>query len=164
MLIVFARASRPWGGQATHDVSQHKPKCHLLHVTSAARLPLQSQGWLLSWIGCVSKQMQLLDYRKVPLRGAQVAATCQLKAKLHRRNVQPTVRAGGIMQGEEIDLPERAMALSRSRMERVMGIEPTLVAWEATVLPLNYTRADAEPHRRGTHSGLIMVHRSRVGS
>src|SRR3954469_13532299 len=26
-------------------------------------------------------------------------------------------------------------------MERVMGIEPTLVAWEATVLPLNYTRA-----------------------
>ena len=27
------------------------------------------------------------------------------------------------------------------RLERVMGIEPTLVAWEATVLPLNYTRA-----------------------
>jgi hypothetical protein len=26
-------------------------------------------------------------------------------------------------------------------VERVMGIEPTLVAWEATVLPLNYTRA-----------------------
>jgi hypothetical protein len=27
------------------------------------------------------------------------------------------------------------------KLERVMGIEPTLVAWEATVLPLNYTRA-----------------------
>ena len=25
-------------------------------------------------------------------------------------------------------------------MERVMGIEPTLQAWEACVLPLNYTR------------------------
>lgn len=25
-------------------------------------------------------------------------------------------------------------------MERVMGIEPTLPAWEAGVLPLNYTR------------------------
>ncbi len=25
-------------------------------------------------------------------------------------------------------------------MERVMGIEPTLLAWEAKVLPLNYTR------------------------
>jgi hypothetical protein len=25
-------------------------------------------------------------------------------------------------------------------MERVMGIEPTLFAWEAEVLPLNYTR------------------------
>jgi hypothetical protein len=24
--------------------------------------------------------------------------------------------------------------------ERVMGIEPTLAAWEAAVLPLNYTR------------------------
>jgi hypothetical protein len=28
-----------------------------------------------------------------------------------------------------------------SGMERVMGIEPTLAAWEAAVLPLNYTRA-----------------------
>ena len=28
------------------------------------------------------------------------------------------------------------------RMERVMGIEPTLAAWEAAVLPLNYTRAE----------------------
>ena len=27
------------------------------------------------------------------------------------------------------------------RLERVMGIEPTLAAWEAAVLPLNYTRA-----------------------
>ena len=26
------------------------------------------------------------------------------------------------------------------RMERVMGIEPTFEAWEAPVLPLNYTR------------------------
>ena len=26
-------------------------------------------------------------------------------------------------------------------VERAMGIEPTLVAWEATVLPLNYARA-----------------------
>ena len=26
------------------------------------------------------------------------------------------------------------------RIERVMGIEPTLSAWEAEVLPLNYTR------------------------
>jgi hypothetical protein len=25
-------------------------------------------------------------------------------------------------------------------VERVMGIEPTLAAWEAAVLPLNYTR------------------------
>jgi hypothetical protein len=30
------------------------------------------------------------------------------------------------------------------KVERVMGIEPTLVAWEATVLPLNYTRKLAD--------------------
>jgi hypothetical protein len=27
-----------------------------------------------------------------------------------------------------------------SELERVMGIEPTYAAWEAAVLPLNYTR------------------------
>ena len=35
---------------------------------------------------------------------------------------------------------EEALVLG-GNLERVMGIEPTLVAWEATVLPLNYTRA-----------------------
>jgi hypothetical protein len=30
-------------------------------------------------------------------------------------------------------------------MERVMGIEPTLSAWKAEVLPLNYTRIVEEP-------------------
>ena len=29
---------------------------------------------------------------------------------------------------------------SSGNLERVMGIEPTLEAWEAPVLPLNYTR------------------------
>jgi hypothetical protein len=33
-------------------------------------------------------------------------------------------------------------------MERVMGIEPTLFAWEAKVLPLNYTRDDLNYRRR----------------
>ena len=28
----------------------------------------------------------------------------------------------------------------RKKLERVMGIEPTFEAWEAPVLPLNYTR------------------------
>ena len=30
-------------------------------------------------------------------------------------------------------------------VERVMGIEPTLAAWEAAVLPLNYTRERTAP-------------------
>ena len=29
---------------------------------------------------------------------------------------------------------------TEQKVERAMGIEPTLVAWEATVLPLNYAR------------------------
>jgi hypothetical protein len=29
---------------------------------------------------------------------------------------------------------------TEKKVERAMGIEPTLVAWEATVLPLNYAR------------------------
>ena len=34
--------------------------------------------------------------------------------------------------------PERLVRMLN--VERVMGIEPTLFAWEAKVLPLNYTR------------------------
>jgi hypothetical protein len=34
----------------------------------------------------------------------------------------------------------RPMGLAFLRLERVMGIEPTLFAWEARVLPLNDTR------------------------
>lgn len=32
-------------------------------------------------------------------------------------------------------------------LERVMGIEPTLPAWEAGVLPLNYTRLGRDSKR-----------------
>src|SRR5882672_6304374 len=38
-------------------------------------------------------------------------------------------------------------------MERVMGIEPTLAAWEAAVLPLNYTRAGGAIIARAVYSG-----------
>ena len=37
---------------------------------------------------------------------------------------------------------------SSVNLERVMGIEPTLVAWEATVLPLNYTRIRQDSMQR----------------
>lgn len=36
-------------------------------------------------------------------------------------------------------------AEAAKRMERVTGIEPALPAWEAGVLPLNYTRAAGLP-------------------
>jgi hypothetical protein len=55
------------------------------------------------------------------------------------------------------------------RMERVMGIEPTLAAWEAAVLPLNYTRLGSvilfgllrsgQPRPRGRAPALTIHHR-----
>ncbi len=36
---------------------------------------------------------------------------------------------------------------NRRDMERVMGIEPTFEAWEAPVLPLNYTRRINDENR-----------------
>jgi hypothetical protein len=44
-------------------------------------------------------------------------------------------------------------------LERVMGIEPTLSAWEAEVLPLNYTRKGAGPAyvRRADQPSLVRV-------
>ncbi len=36
-------------------------------------------------------------------------------------------------------------------LERVMGIEPTLLAWKAKVLPLNYSRAALTPSIRTNH-------------
>ena len=36
--------------------------------------------------------------------------------------------------------PAEAVASAGFDMERIMGIEPTCPAWEAGVLPLNYTR------------------------
>ena len=40
-----------------------------------------------------------------------------------------------------------ALELHRFKLERVMGIEPTPEAWEAAVLPLNYTRSGAQSKR-----------------
>ena len=37
------------------------------------------------------------------------------------------------------------VCIKGEKMERVMGIEPTLLAWEAKVLPLNYTRLQGAP-------------------
>ena len=44
------------------------------------------------------------------------------------------------MTGEGLRWEGSALA-AHSRLERVTGIEPALSAWEADVLPLNYTRA-----------------------
>ncbi len=42
-------------------------------------------------------------------------------------------------------------------MERVMGIEPTLEAWEAAVLPLNYTRSGVVPSAQSEAEAAIIA-------
>ncbi len=52
----------------------------------------------------------------------------------------------------------QCVAHLRVDLERVMGIEPTLAAWEAAVLPLNYTRVDT--HLSGCCDLRILHRRS----
>ncbi len=41
-------------------------------------------------------------------------------------------------------------------LERVKGIEPSYEAWEAAVLPLNYTRSGVVPrHKTGAEEKII---------
>ena len=42
-------------------------------------------------------------------------------------------------------------------MERVMGIEPTSKAWEAFVLPLNYTRTCVLSNSVSKHSSVDQI-------
>ena len=43
---------------------------------------------------------------------------------------------------ETLELTDRKQKV-QNRVERVKGIEPLYAAWEAAVLPLNYTRGGA---------------------
>ena len=44
----------------------------------------------------------------------------------------------------EMDSRVETLRVASGRMERVKGIEPSCPAWEAGVLPLNYTRGEVE--------------------
>ena len=56
--------------------------------------------------------------------------------------------AAQTIQGGRPALPKKySLELKTELLERVMGIEPTLSAWEAEVLPLNYTRVSAHVYR-----------------
>ena len=44
---------------------------------------------------------------------------------------------------------------ARSHLERVTGIEPALSAWEADVLPLNYTRAHCQTSLRCVRLDIV---------
>ncbi len=62
-------------------------------------------------------------------KAAQGRAVCEPKD-----GIEPTARVSGLVRILHY------LNDARYAMERVMGIEPTFSAWEADVLPLNYTR------------------------
>ena len=49
-------------------------------------------------------------------------------------------RSGDLTRGFDSHHPE--IIHLNKKIERVMGIEPTYLAWKASVLPLNYTRTN----------------------
>ena len=50
---------------------------------------------------------------------------------------------------------QRKLLTWRFVMERVTGIEPALSAWEADVLPLNYTRAVPGPNQPAARPDIV---------
>ena len=70
-----------------------------------------------------------------------------------------TQRQGTLMTGEGLRSEGSALAAG-SHWERVTGIEPALSAWEADVLPLNYTRAHRSTPPRGGGSLAVLAQTS----
>ena len=70
----------------------------------------------------------------------------QVNACRNRAAIGEGTDSMGFPKADEISRTEvggaghRPLARTYWEVERVMGIEPTLAAWEAAVLPLNYTR------------------------
>jgi hypothetical protein len=60
---------------------------------------------------------------------------------MHQKADLPAVARGPPSHKAAADAPAFVFSLrSKRRRERVKGIEPSCAAWEAAVLPLNYTR------------------------
>ena len=56
--------------------------------------------------------------------------------------------------------PAWGLGLGPKNLERVTGIEPALSAWEADVLPLNYTRVRSTLYRIGRREHRVERGRS----
>src|SRR5699024_5132767 len=64
-------------------------------------------------------------------------------ADVHVRAVRPGSALEAILAGRGAETKNADPLRDRRSTERVTGIEPALSAWEAEVLPLNYTRVPA---------------------
>src|SRR5688500_12427365 len=89
------------------------------------------------------------------LRSGPFGRYLRAQQRRHRAGEHPDQHAKGDLHARRCSRRPKYRSISPSThrlgdgMERVMGSEPTLVAWEATVLPLNYTRAG---NQRGENS------------
>ena len=84
----------------------------------------------------------------VPLRGGIICIEnegeklCQATIQSAQRNLENKYR---------IQKNCYSIGVTVFLLERVMGIEPTYLAWKASVLPLNYTRICPEPESNQRH-------------
>jgi hypothetical protein len=51
--------------------------------------------------------------------------------------------------------------LQQTGLERVKGIEPSYLAWEASVLPLNYTRKGDHDYPKQDMERIILYHQNK---
>ena len=86
----------------------------------------------------LSRPVEFACRVQLPISKQRCVWTCDRPHPQSRRN---GLRSRGLPQ----------IKRARYKLERVMGIEPTLFAWEAKVLPLNYTRVrlDYRSSRQG---------------
>src|SRR5690606_4588055 len=70
---------------------------------------------------------------------------CARRANARDGIRQPTLIMTGSIHYIQATNNQRLRIRRKEGVERVMGIEPTLSAWEAEVLPLNYTRINSTP-------------------
>ena len=94
---------------------------------------------LMDRMGHSSTRAAYIYQHRTSLRDKMIADEISRRAEAEQTR-SGTWQQGTLMTGEGLRWEGSALA-APSQKERVTGIEPALSAWEADVLPLNYTRA-----------------------
>lgn len=117
-------------------------------------IPAALRAWL-DVIDSDPEGLGLMDrmVEDLPTKGAVVSVT--LEQLQDGENTKCAAKGGEPAScGGAADIPSSHRDLLSEKMEPIAGIEPTLVAYRATVLPLNYIGVGAPSRSRTNVSGL----------